>query len=148
MIADEGRLFRTLEFLTRDRRVCYRQVLPMGILVPFPESKTLPVQPLTKKEYDSVLATAYVLMQDEHALAVSSENDRRYMIVFDRRGEPYFIGRVEGVCCLCKGNETMLASSQQLEEVLETLKDILKEDHDGARASSTPPRSPSSVSAQ
>ena len=118
----------------------------MGILTPFPESKTLPVQPLTKQEYASVLAAAYVLMQDEHALAVSSENDRRYMIVFDRRGEPYFIGRVEGVCYLCKRNETMVASSEQFEEVLETLKVILKENHHGARASSTPPRSPSTVS--
>ena len=99
----------------------------MGIVVPFPESKMLPVERLTKQECDSVLAEAYLLMQDEQANGVSIANDRQHMIVFDCRGEPYFIGRENGVCYLVECDETMVVCSQQVEAVLEVLNVILKE---------------------
>ena len=102
----------------------------MGIVLPYPESKTPfahRAQRLTKQECDSVLAETYLLMLSELAIGVCIENDREYMIVFDCRGEPYFISRKNGMCYLLERSETMVTSSQRFEEVLETLKILLKE---------------------
>ena len=99
----------------------------MGILRPIRGRQTLPVLPLTEQECDSVLAQAYVLMQAEQANAVGIENDRKYIIVFDCRGTPYFISRTEHVYYLIEGNETVVAGGQQIDDVLEALTGVIKE---------------------
>ena len=47
------------------------------------------------------------------------------MCVFDGDGEPYSIGREEGVCYLTDPDETMIAHSQRFEIVLEALEMML-----------------------
>ena len=56
---------------------------------------------------------------------VGSHDDGQYMCVFDGIGEPYFIGRENGVCYLSDNNETILARSQRFEIVLVALEMML-----------------------
>ena len=45
-----------------------------------------------------------------------------YTATFDRQGEPYFIGREEGVCYLFDHNETMVAQPAPYRDHLSMLK--------------------------
>ena len=74
-----------------------REVRPMGIVVPFPETKAFPAQRLTKQECDSVLTVMIGKGLDTY---VSINNGSKYVCVFDHKDEPYYIGREDGVCYL------------------------------------------------
>jgi hypothetical protein len=98
-----------------------REVQPMGIIIPFPKAKAVPLEGLTEQECDAVQAKAYDLMLQGLATGVSIHNDGQYMCVFDRDGEPYSLGRENGVCYLFDNHEMMLARSQRFEIVLVAL---------------------------
>ncbi len=97
----------------------------MATILPFPNTKVVPVRGLTKQECEAVHAEACALMYQGRATGVSIHNDGQYMCVFDRCGEPYFIGREEGVCYLFDHNETMVAQSRRFGDVLEALEVML-----------------------
>ena len=96
----------------------------MGIVLPFPECKTLPAQRLTKQECDAVLS---VHIEKGLATYVSLNNGCQYVCVFDYEGEPYYIGREDGVCYLFDHEEMVVISSQHFEVVQQALEVILKE---------------------
>ena len=93
----------------------------MATIIPFPVKKVVPIWGLTEQECDVVQAAASDLMLKGHATRVSVHNDRQYMCVLDANGEPYSIGREEGVCYLTNHEETMLVHSRRFEDVLEAL---------------------------
>ena len=96
----------------------------MGDLVAFPtKKKTVPVRQLTKQECDSVLS---VLIAKGLGTYLSVLNNGRYVCVFNRSDEPYFIGREESMCYLFDPEDTLLAQSQDLDDVLDVLEDTLK----------------------
>ena len=96
----------------------------MGELVPFPtKKKMVPVRQLTKQECDSVLA---VLIEKRLGTYLSVLNDGRYICVFNKSEEPYFIGRQQNMCYLFDPDETLILQSQHLEDVLNTLEVTLK----------------------
>lgn len=97
----------------------------MATILPFPVKNVVPAWGLTERECDAVHATAFPLMQYGQSTGVSVHNDGQYMCVFDCRGEPYSIGREEGVCYLANPEETMVAYSRQFEVVLEALIEML-----------------------
>ncbi len=103
----------------------------MANILPFPVKKVIPIWGLTEQECDAVQAEAYDLMLQGRATGISIQNDGRCMCVFDGNGEPYFIGRENGVCYLFDNNEMMLASSQRFEIVLDALEMMLPPTLDG-----------------
>ncbi len=96
----------------------------MGIVVPFPKIKTLPAQRLTKQECDAVLMVMIAKGLDTY---VSVNNGSKYVCVFGYEGEPYYIGREDGVCYLFDYDEMVIASSEHFEVVQQALEVILKE---------------------
>jgi hypothetical protein len=96
----------------------------MATVLRFPIEKVVPVRGLTKHECDAVHAEAYDMMLRGWVTGVSILNAGQYMCVFDRCGQPYFIGREEGVCYLFDPNETQLAESRRFHEVLASLRII------------------------
>ena len=103
----------------------------MATILPFPVKKVVPVWGLTEQECDAVQADAYDLMLQGWATGVSIHNDGQYMCVFDGNGEPYSIGREEGVCYLTDPNETMVVHNRQFEIVLQALQILLTSRPDG-----------------
>ena len=103
----------------------------MTTILPFPVKKVVPISGLMEQECDAVQAVAYDLMLQGYATGTSIHNDSQYMCVFDRNGEPYSIGREEGVCYLTDPDETMLAHSRQFENVLQALEILLTSGPDG-----------------
>ena len=102
----------------------------MATIIPFPNTTPVPKRGLTKQECDVLDAEASGLIQDGQATGVSIHNDGQYMCIFDRHGEPYFIGREEGMCYLFDHEETMLARSQRFAIVLQALAAILTSPED------------------
>jgi hypothetical protein len=86
---------------------------------------------MTEDECNAALAEAYVLIKDNHANAVGVEDDGRYIVVLDCRGEPYSIRRTENAYYLLDRQKIVVSCSQQFEEVLGTLSATLKEIHRG-----------------
>ncbi len=101
-----------------------REVRPMGIVAPFPETKAFPAQRLTKQECDSVLTVMIGKGLDTY---VSINNGSKYVCVFDHKDEPYYIGREDGVCYLFDHNEMVITSSEHFEVVQIILEAILTE---------------------
>jgi hypothetical protein len=97
----------------------------MATILPFPAMNVVPVWGLTEQECDAVHEAAFPLMHYGQSTGVSVHNDGQYMCVFDRRGEPYSIGREEGVCYLANSEESMVVYSRQFEDVLEALLEML-----------------------
>lgn len=97
----------------------------MATILPFPIKKMVPTWGLTEDECDAVQAEAYDLMLQGRVTGVSLHDDGRYMCVFDGTGEPYFIGRENGLCYLSDNNEKTLARSQRFEIVLVALEMLL-----------------------
>ena len=93
----------------------------MGIIIPFPKAKAVPVKGLTEQECDAVHAEAYDLMVEGYATGVSNHNDGEYMCVLDRSGKPYSVRRENGLCYLFDPNEMILARSERFEMVLVAL---------------------------
>ncbi len=104
----------------------------MAKILSFPFKKVDPIRGLTEHECDAVQAVAYELMLQGHATGISIHNDGQYMCVCDGNGEPYAIGREEGVCYLSHPDETMLAHSRRFENVLQALEILLTSRPDGA----------------
>ena len=104
----------------------------MATILPFPVKKVVPIWGLTEQECDAVQADAYDLMLQGWVTGVSIHNDGQYMCVFDGNGEPYSIGREEGVCYLANPKKTMLARSRRFENVLQALEILLTSGPDGA----------------
>ena len=102
----------------------------MGVIIPFPKAKAVPLTGLTEQECDAVHAEAYDLMIKGCATGVSIHNDGEYMCVFDRDGEPYSVRRENGVCYVFDSNEMILARSDRFEIVLDALKMTLSPSHD------------------
>ncbi|MDA1326045.1 MAG: hypothetical protein O3C34_15015 [Proteobacteria bacterium] len=102
----------------------------MATIIPFPNAMPIPVRGLTKQECNILDAEAAGLIHDGQATGVSIHNDGQYMCVYDCDGEPYFIGREEGMCYLFDYEETMLAKSPRFEIVLQALDKILKSSED------------------
>ena len=104
----------------------------MGIVIQLSEAtRALPVKGLTEQECDAIQAQAYDMMLLGWVTGVSIHNDGQYMCVFDGNGEPYFIGREDGVCYLFDNNEMTLTSSRFFEIVLDALEMILPPAPDG-----------------
>ena len=103
----------------------------MATILPFPVKNVVLVWGLTEHECAAVQAVAYDLMTQGHATGVSIHNDRQYMCVFDGNGEPYSIGREEGVCHLADPDETMLVRNRRFEIVLQALEMLLSSRPDG-----------------
>ena len=97
----------------------------MAMILPFPVKNVVPLWGLTESECDAVQAEAYDLMLQGRATGVSIHNEGRYMCVFDGSGEPYSIGRENGICYLFDNNEILLAKSRQFERVLDALEAML-----------------------
>ena len=97
----------------------------MATILPFPVKKVIPNLGLTEQERDVVQAEGYDLIFQGRATGVSIHNDGQYMCVFDGNGEPYSIGREEGVCYLTNHEETIVAFSRRFEVVLEALMELL-----------------------
>ena len=96
----------------------------MEIVVPFPKIKTLPAQRLTKQECDAVLMVMIAKGLDTY---VSVNNGSKYVCVFGYKGEPYYIGREDGVCYLFDCDEMVIISSLFFDVVQRALERILKE---------------------
>ena len=99
----------------------------MATIIPFPNPVSVPVRGLTRQECDVLDAEAEGFMQEGQATGVSIHNDGQFMCVYDCHGEPYFIGREEGVCYLFDHAETMLAKSQRFDIVMQALESVLME---------------------
>lgn len=97
----------------------------MATILPFPVKNVVPICGLTEEECDAVQAEAYELILQGRATGASIHNDGQYMCVFDGNGEPYFVGREQGVCYLSDHEETMLARSPRFEIVLQSLEAAL-----------------------
>lgn len=97
----------------------------MATILPFPVKKAIPKWGLTDAECDTVQAEAYDLMLQGRVTGVSIHDDGQYMCVFDRYGEQYSIGRENGVCYLFDNRDSVLASSQRFEIVIDALEMIL-----------------------
>jgi hypothetical protein len=97
----------------------------MATILPFPIKRANPVWGLTEDECDAVQAEAYDMMLQGRVTGVSIHDDGKYMCVFDSDGEPFSIGRENGVCYLFDNNDVVLASSQQFDIVLDALDMIL-----------------------
>jgi hypothetical protein len=97
----------------------------MTNILPFPVKKVVPIWGLTEPECDAIQSEAYELMLEGQATGISIHNDCQYICVLDKNGEPYSIGREQGVCYLFDSNETMLARSRRFEIVLRTLAILL-----------------------
>jgi len=93
----------------------------MATILPFPVKNVIPIRGLTEPECDAVQAEAYDLMLQGRATGISIHDDGQYMCVFDGFGEPYFIGRENGMCYLFDNKEMMLAWSLRFEIVLDAL---------------------------
>jgi len=97
----------------------------MATILPFPVKNVVPVWGLTEQECDAVHEATLPLLQFGQSTGISVHNDGQYMCVFDRRGEPYSIGREEGVCYLADPEEGLVAYSRRFEVVLEALIEML-----------------------
>jgi hypothetical protein len=97
----------------------------MATILPFPIQKTAPVWGLSENECDEIQADAYDLMLQGRATGVSIHGDGQYMCVFDSNGEPFAIGRENGVCTLYDSEDRMLASSRHFETILDALEMML-----------------------
>jgi len=97
----------------------------MATILPFPVKKQVPAWGLTEQECDAIQAEAYDLMLQGRATGVSIHRDGQYMCVFDNNGEPYSIGRENGICYLFDNNEMVLARSQRFEIIVDALEMIL-----------------------
>ena len=97
----------------------------MATILPFPVKKVVPVWGLTEQECDTLQAEAYDLMLQGRATGVSIHGEGQYMCIFDSEGEPYSIGRENGVCYLFDCDDEVLARSQRFEIILDALDMIL-----------------------
>ena len=97
----------------------------MATIIPFPNPQPIPVRGLTQQECNILDAEACGLIHDGQATGVSIHNDGQYMCVYDCQGEPYFLGREEGMCYLFDYDENMLSKSPRFEIVLQALEKIL-----------------------
>lgn len=97
----------------------------MATIIPFPNSKPIPMTGLTEQECLVLDAEAMGLIHYGQATGISIHNDGQFMCVFDAFGEPYYVGREEGICYLFDPEETMLAKSPQFEIVLQALEKTL-----------------------
>jgi hypothetical protein len=93
----------------------------MGIMIPFPVTKTVQLNGLNEQECDAVHAKAYALMIKGYAIGASVHDDGKFMCVYDFNGMPYFISRENGVCHLRDKREMMLARSESFDSVLVAL---------------------------
>jgi hypothetical protein len=97
----------------------------MATIIPFPNIRPIQARGLTTQECNVLDAEAAGLIHEGQATGVSIHNDGQYMCVYDSHGEPYFIGREEGLCYLFDHEETMLAKSPQFENVMQALETAL-----------------------
>jgi hypothetical protein len=97
----------------------------MATILPFPVKKVVPESELTEDECRTVHEEAYALMQRGRVTGVSHHADGMYMCVFDRAGEPYFIGREDGVCYLFDPTGAFVARSRRFEIVVDALNEAL-----------------------
>lgn len=96
----------------------------MGIVVPFPEAKAFPAQRLTKQECDAVIT---VMIARGLETYVSISKGSKYVCVFGYEGEPYYLGREDGVCYLFDNAERVIVSSRYFDVVQLVLEGILQE---------------------
>ena len=97
----------------------------MATILPFPVRKPVSDSELSENECRTVHEEAYALMQRGMVTGVSQHADGMYMCVFDRDGEPYFIGREDGVCYLFDPTGAFVARSTQFEIVVDALNEAL-----------------------
>ena len=95
----------------------------MGIVIPFPQKMALPAQRLTKAECD---ALATVMIAKGLDIYVSISNGSKYACVHGYQGEPYYIGREDGVCYLLNYKQLVIVSSPEFDVVQRALELILK----------------------
>ena len=97
----------------------------MATILTFPVKKVISSSELTEDECQTVHEEAYGLMQRGSVTGVSRHNDGMYMCIFDRNGEPYFIGRENGVCYLFDPTGAFVARSPRFEVVVDALTETL-----------------------
>jgi len=97
----------------------------MATILPFPARKPAPASELTADECRTVHEEAYALMQRGRVTGVSQHADGMYMCIFDRGGEPYFIGREDGVCYLFDPTGAFVVRSTRFEIVVDALNEAL-----------------------
>ena len=97
----------------------------MAIIIPFPNPAPAPLCGLSQQECTVLEAEAAGFIHDGLASDVSVHNGGQYMCVYDRHGEPYYLGREEGVVYLFDHRETLLAESIQFAAVLQRLESVL-----------------------
>lgn len=97
----------------------------MATIIPFPNSMSVPECGLTKQECNVLDIETEGLMQEGQAMGISIHNGGQFMCIYDCHGEPYFIGREEGICYLFDHEETLLAESRHFEIVMQALESLL-----------------------
>jgi hypothetical protein len=98
----------------------------MGKVIDYAKIPTaVPFRGLTEQECEAVKAATGTLIDRGRATGSAIHHDSRYMCVFDTSGEPYLVGRQNGVCYLFDKYNMILARSEQFEIVLDALKMML-----------------------
>lgn len=97
----------------------------MATIIPFPLQRTNSPSGLTDRECEIIHAEAFALMQKGHATGISIHEKGRFMCVFDCQGEPYLIGREQGVCFMSNADATLIAHSDSFEYALGSLRTVL-----------------------
>jgi len=97
----------------------------MGDVLRFPVEMRVPRSGLEEDECGAVVSAACVAIEQGAATAVSVQNDGQYVCVFGRRGEPYYIGRVDCLCYLFDEETVVVAESIRFDVVLAALRDTL-----------------------
>jgi len=102
----------------------------MGIVIPLPKGKAVPVKGLTGQECDAIQAEAYDLIIEGCATGIAIDDDGGYMCVLDRNGKPYTVCRENGLCYLLDPEDLILARSDRFEIVLDALEMTLSSSQD------------------
>ncbi|MDA1326797.1 MAG: hypothetical protein O3C34_18900 [Proteobacteria bacterium] len=98
----------------------------MGIVIELSNlNQALPLRGLTRQERADVMSVADTLIEQGRATGHAIHHDSQYMCVFDVHGEPYLIGRQNGVCYLLDKYNMILARSLSFEIVLDALEMML-----------------------
>jgi len=100
----------------------------MENILRFPIEKRVPVCGLSSHECEAAYAVACALIAQDRAVSVIVENDGRYVCIFDRHNNPYFLGRQDCQCYLFDSEAFVIAENVRFDIVLDALQSILSPD--------------------
>jgi hypothetical protein len=98
----------------------------MGIVVDLSSlNKVMQLRGLTARQCRDLSSMADTLLEQGLAAGYAIHHDKSYMCVFDVNGEPYLVGRQNGVCYLLDRYNMILAKSLRFEIILDALEMML-----------------------